>query len=354
MKLGVHSRKVILKYLTRLLVSRDFENVGDLLELYARLNDQVMTGELLRYARNNGVAHIFYEALAERGLERSELARALAKDAEAVYRNAQYRDELLRLLVDVLEEGGIEYVVFKTFNQLGIVDVDVDIIVQREAYWDTVKRLISKGFKPVDDLEKTYATGFVIKGNPLIVDLHTEVTILGIPYVNSETLFKHKARVKYRSNCCGSIDLYVLDSPAEALTRIAHSVIKEAEIKIDDISEVLKVAKEQPSELAKLLKVEELDPALFFFAEKVDRELCLGIRKPESFDSRRGLRVLRGIVSRGKDVPPYHLPRLVSVAVLIHRVRRRSEVGLLLRVLENLRYRRNAAHIGSLLVRRII
>ena len=352
MGLGKRSGRSVLRYLTRLLVSGDLRGVGDLIELLARSRDRVLLGALLQYARRNGVAHVLYEALAKRGLESSELAKALATDAELVYRNARYRDELLHLLVDALEEGGVDYAVFKTFNRLGIVDVDIDVIVRREAYWDTVRRLISRGFKPVDDLGKTYATGFVVRGNPIVVDLHTEVTVLGVPYVDSETLLRY--RVRYRPSSSDGTSLYVLDTPVEALVRVAHAVVKEAEIRVDDVSEVLKATEERPSELVKLTEEEELGPALLLFAEKVDRELCVGIRRLGSFSSGWALRFLRGAATRGGGVPPYRLPRLASVAVLLHRVRRRGEVGLLLRILENLKYRRNAAHIGSLLVRRLL
>jgi len=353
MSLATYYRRSILRYLTKVLVSGDLDNLRDLLGLLAKSCDRGMVDSILQYAKRNGVAHVLYRALVEEGAACSELAKGLAAEAEVVYRNMRYRDELLHLLVEVLEDGGIDYVVFKTFNELGVVDVDIDVIVRHEVYWDTVRGLISRGFKPIDDLGKTYATGFMVRGNPIVVDLHTEVTVLGVPYVDSETLFKHRVRVRRRSSSNGDINLYVLDALAEALVRIAHAIVKEAEIRIDDISEVLKVAEEQPSGLVKLIGEEELNPALLIFAEKVDSELSVGIGRLGNTGSGLTLGVLRGVATRGGEIPPYRLPRLVSVVVLLHRARKRGEFRLLLRAVENLRYRRNVAHIGSLLVKRL-
>jgi len=352
MSLATYCRRSVLRYLTRVLVSGDLDNLRGLLGLLAKSCDRGTVDSVLQYARRNGVAHVLYRALVEGGAACSELARGLATEAEVVYRNARYRDELLHLLVEVLEDGDIDYVVFKTFNELGVVDVDVDIIVRREVYWDTVRGLISRGFKPIDDLGKTYATGFMVRGNPIVVDLHTEVTVLGVPYVDSETLFKHRVRARYRSSSGDSISIYTLDTPAEALVRVAHAVIKEAEIRVDDVSEVLKAVENHPGELVELAEEEGLEPALILFMEKVSSELGSDPRKFENLGSWRALGILRGVTARSEGVPPYRLPRLASLVALLHRMHRKGEIGLLLKAVGNLRYRRSATHIGSLLMRR--
>jgi len=353
MSLATYYRRSVLRYLTKVLVSGDLDNLRDLLGLLAKSCDRGMVDSVLQYAKRNGVAHVLYRALVEEGAACSELAKDLVAEAEVVYRNARYRDELLHLLVEVLEDGGIDYAVFKTFNELGIVDVDIDIIVRREVYWDTVRRLISRGFKPIDDLSKTYATGFMVRGNPIVVDLHTEVTVLGVPYVDSKTLFKHRVRARYRSSSGNSINIYTLDTPAEALVRVAHAVIKEAEIRVDDVSEVLKAIENHPVELVELAEEEGLEPALLLFMEKVSSEIGYNLRKFENLSSRRAQGILRGVTARSEGVPPYRIPRLASLEALLHRVRKRGEIVLLLKAAGNLRYRRSAAHIGSLLMRRL-
>jgi hypothetical protein len=336
-----------------MLVTGDLEEAGDLIGLLAGSRDRVLMNQLIQYARRNRVSHILYEALVERGLANSELAGILAVDAGTIHESACHRDKLLGLLVEALEEGGVDFVVFKTFNDLGIVDVDIDIIVKPESYLDAVKILLEKGFKPIDDLSKTYATGFMVKDNPIIVDLHTDVTILGVPYVSRETLFSHKVRINYKAKCSRLFNLNILDTHAEALVRIGHSVVKEAEIRLEDISEVLKAVKEKPSELKKLVKAEKLNFALLFFTEKIESELGISMEALEGGDEPRALGVLRGLVTRSEEVPPYRLPRLASIITLLHRIHEIREDYSVLRILSNIKYPRNAAHIGGLLLKRV-
>jgi hypothetical protein len=346
--------KLLLKHLTKMLVTGDLEEAGDLIGLLARSHDRVFTNQLIQYARRNRVSHILYKALVERGLANSELAGILAVDAGTIHESACHRDKLLSLLVEALEEGGVDYVVFKTFNDLGVVDVDIDVIIKPESYLDAVKILLEKGFKPIDDLSKTYATGFMVKDNPVIVDLHTDITILGVPYVRRETLFSHKVRINYKAKCsCCPFNLNILDTHAEALVRIGHSVVKEAEIRLEDVSEVLKAVKEKPSELKKLAKAEKLNFALLLFTEKIRSELGISMEALEGDDEARALGVLRGLVTRSEDAPPYHLPRLASIITLLHRIHEIREDYSVLRILSNIKYPRNAAHIGGLLLKRV-
>ena len=345
--------KLLLKHLTKMLVTGDLEEAGDLIGLLARSHDRDLMNQLIQYARRNRVSHILYETLVEKGLANSELAGILAVDAGTIHESACHRDKLLSLLVEALEEGGVDYVVFKTFNDLGVVDVDIDIIVKPESYLDAVKILLEKGFKPIDDLSKTYATGFMVKDNPVIVDLHTDITILGVPYVRRETLFSHKVRINYKAKCGCPFNLNILDTHAEALVRIGHSVVKEAEIRLEDISEVLKAVKEKPSELKKLVEAEKLNLALLFFTEKIKSELGISMEALEGDDEARALGVLRGLVTRSEDAPPYRLPRLTSIITLLHRIHEMREDYSVLRILSNIKYPRNAAHIGRLLLKRV-
>lgn len=345
--------RLVLRHLTRVLVIRDFELAGELVGFLAESCGVGCVDVLLRYARRNGVAHLLYEALVRRGLANTELARALAFYANQTRERGEYRDELLLRVVEVLEGGGIGYVIFKTFNDLGVVDVDVDVLITPEGYWRAVRAFLSRGFKPVDALSKKYATGFMIKGNPIILDLHTDVTVLGAPYVDRDTLLKHRVKARYRTANGDSADIYVLDAVAEALVRVSHAVVKEAEIKIEDISEVMKAVVESPGELRKLAEGEEMIPALQVFLTKVCSELGL---RTQGLENVVGLasKTLRGLVSGRGGLPPYRLPRLASIIALSYRVLRRNEAGLVLKMVNSLKYRRNTAHIGSLLVKGLV
>jgi hypothetical protein len=343
-----------LRYLTKTLVTRDFEQARNLIESLAKSYNGDCPDILVQYAKRNGIAHIFYEVLQERGLANTKLAKALAIDADLIYRRRKDRDELLLNLVEVLEENGFDYVIFKTFNDLGIVDVDIDFLICPEEYWNVVNTFLRDGFKPIDDLKKTYATGFMYGKNPIILDLHTEVTVLGAPYIDTEKLLKHKVRIKYKTESGESINLYVLDTAAEALARVSHAIIKEAEIKIEDISEVLKASEKCPIKLEKLIEEENLTPSLQIFTTKVKNELGLSFHGINSSRSTLASRALQNIAHGEEGLPPYHLSRFVSIATLFYRMQKRKQVKLVLKMMSSIKYRRNAAHIGGIIVKRLL
>jgi hypothetical protein len=346
--------KSTLRYLTKTLVTRDFERAGNLIESLAKSCNGDRPSLLLQYAKRNGIAHIFYEALQERGLANSKLAKALAIDADLIYRRRNDRDKLLLNLVKVLEENGFDYVIFKTFNDLGIVDVDIDFLIHPEEYWNVVNAFLREGFKPIDDLKKIYATGFMYRRNPIVLDLHTQVTVLGAPYIDTEKLLEHKVRIKYKTESGEPINLYVLDTAAEALVRVSHAIIKEAEIKIEDISEVLKASEKCPSKLKKLVEEENLRLALQIFITKVRNELGLSFHEINGSSSSFASRALQNMAHGGEGLPPYRLSRFVSIATLLYKMQRRKQVNLALKMMSSIKYRRNAAHIGGMIAKRLL
>jgi hypothetical protein len=343
-----------LRYLTKTLVTRDFEQARNLIESLAKSYNGDCPDILVQYAKRNGLAHIFYEVLQERGFANTKLAKALAIDAYLIYRRRKHRDELLLNLVEVLEENGFDYVIFKTFNDLGIVDVDIDFLIRPEEYWNVVNTFLRDGFKPIDDLKKTYATGFMYGKNPIILDLHTEVTVLGAPYIDTEKLLEHKVRIKYKTESGEPINLYVLDIATEALARVSHAIIKEAEIKIEDISEVLKASEKCPSKLKKLVEEENLSPALQIFTTKVRNELGLSFHEINGSSSSFASRALQNMAHGGEGLPPYRLSRFLSIATLLYKMQRRKQVNLALKMISSIKYRRNAAHIGGMIAKKLL
>jgi len=343
-------KRVISKYLTKALVTEDFKKLEYLLEYIYSHDDKSLANYIIEYAERNSLAHLFHKILDEKKFVNNELTRSLNFKARFIYEYRNYFNELLQRLVEILDREGFEYIIFKTFNNLDVIDVDIDIIIHPESYWDVVKTFLNRGFKPIDDLEKTYATGFVYEKNPIIIDLHTEITVLGVPYVSRETLFKHKVKTRYKALNGDFIDIYVLDDIAEALVRIAHAIIKEAEIKIEDMSMVYKAVKESPDELLKLIRAEELIPALTCFMRNVE-DVFEARFKSLNEDEENILWTLSCPKSEKSYMPPYRLSRTISIVTLFHRVYKRNELHILLKAIGNLKYRRNVAHIGSLLLK---
>lgn len=254
-----------------------------------------------------------------------ELAKHLEPLIAETIKRAKYMAELIRLMDRVLTGAGIEYTVFKTVNRLGRVDVDVDTIIHPSDYWHALRLLHRVGLRPVDDIRKTYATGLMLPGNPIVLDLHTDLTVLGIPYLDREILLHGAERVAATLPGEQVVETRIAIPLADTVARIGHALIKEAELKLDDITETLPVLTTNGDQVQRILRSQGIQEAHRYYLEAVRRAL-------ETAET------------------PLRLDRATSIELLLKRLARRRQPVMLLRALGNLRYKRNAAHIGKLFI----
>ncbi|MGD0329230.1 MAG: hypothetical protein ABSB40_02145 [Nitrososphaeria archaeon] len=151
---------------------------------------------------------------------------------------ARYRDKMVERAVSVLDGHNISYAIFKTYCPSGYVGVDSDFIVPLEDLPKTITFLLNSGFYLIDDTRKKYATGLIIKGNPIILDLHTDLTVAGVSYLKPELIFKYTVE---KSINLGDrkLTIHTPDDMLEAIIRVLHSLVKEAELKLSDIYDSL-------------------------------------------------------------------------------------------------------------------
>ena len=343
----------ILLAIVSLLIRGDEEKLKYLAEYLGKVKDRNSLERVVEFVSRNNVGYLLYNLLNEVCHENTELGILLKPLAIHTLKKTRYRNELLRNVVKVFETEGIDYVVFKTFNSIGVVDVDIDVIIRPEDYERGVLALIKGGLIPIDSISKTYETGFMIKRNPIVLDLHTDVTVLGVPYVSRDLIFENTTKQRYKT--CGNEVIYlnVTSPPIEALIRIAHAVIKEAQICLDDLVEVHKALRHSLADIMELVKLESLEPAFNTFLavlNKVSDIKCLNSLNNilrSSFAKKQTFNYLRN------ELPPYYLPRLVTTLILIHRLRERRELYRAFKAITHLRYRRSASHIGRTLITRI-
>src|SRR5436309_4275456 len=130
-------------------------------------------------------AHVIvYRRLEEQGGEtkHSSLGRYLRPAVIEEGVRITERGKLCSIVAEVLTREGIEYAFFKTFSPSGTAGVDVDLVIPESEFERATLSLLSAGFRSIDSLEKRYATGFVLPGNGLVVDLHTAITVAGLVY----------------------------------------------------------------------------------------------------------------------------------------------------------------------------
>jgi len=269
------------------------------------------------------------------------------------------RDELLRRLVEVLDSEGVDYAVFKTLNRLRWVGVDVDVIIDPSSFDTCVEALLAEGFYSIDDLSKRYATGFMVRGNPIIVDLHTVLAVLGVGYMSSDLLMGGRRRIVFKpSDGSDEFPLSLVDETVDALARMAHSVLKEGTVMIGDVAEVSPAVEGDLDLIKGYIDDENLGLAASIFSyialhmTRDERFRCLIV-----FDGGFTHGLAKGILAnsvQGSTLPPYHIPVAACVLAFLDALNGRGEIcGHMPLLMHSLRYRRNAAHLGRKVLERL-
>ncbi|MFX0137126.1 MAG: hypothetical protein ACFFDN_26035 [Candidatus Hodarchaeota archaeon] len=144
---------------------------------------------------------------------------------EQEYRKLQERNKgVLRVLTQVSElfsKNEINFVFFKTLRPYEEFTVDLDILIFGDDFNLAVKTLIDTGCIILE--EGPLATTLLDKNIPLNLDLHDEIGISHIVYLDKNKLHNY---VKLRE-LDNNILVPTFDSKTDLLTLIAHSIIKE-------------------------------------------------------------------------------------------------------------------------------
>jgi hypothetical protein len=267
------------------------------------------------------------------------------------------RFSVVAKLVSIMVSSKIDYVFFKTFDRFADVGVDVDLLVPLSSYWSCVKALQRGGFIAIDDLSKTYATGFVVQGNPIIVDLHTDITIMGVSYFETRKLFERKHTIELRSSDgqmkeSEKINIESADQEIDASLAVAHSVIKENSLKGSDVLKVCYAFNADANSLLCTINEQNLQVAADVFARTL---FCISvpIEIQKMFFKGRSLIVETAEAYLNKSLIgslrlPFTFPVPVSLLALFDRLVRRKELALVLpKISSSLRYKRSVFTLAT-------
>ncbi len=311
--------------------------------------------DLARGIKENRIVLPTFQLLDRNGLC-DNLQKRLQAEAEEVRRMNGHRDRLIEKLCPFLDDRKIDYVLFKTMNKSGAIGVDIDVMIDYENFDRCVSYLEAQGFRPIDDLSKKYATGFVYEDNPIIIDLHTELTVLGIRYISAKSLLSSKMRIDFQSDSLsGSVRLNVLDDVMETVVRMAHCIIKEGTITVADMMESIRVIENCSVATLEHAEREGLQVAVSAFLQVLTSvSNCQNpITDSKTFDEGITNRITRVMVEQSTNSKrlPVKLPAMLSFAALLSRLKRNDEMtDYLLLSLYSLRYRRNIEQIGRKIV----
>ena len=134
----------------------------------------------------------------------------------------------------VLDKYDITYAVFKTLRPFDedVADIDIICLADDDAeYKGLVKALSNAGYVIME--ENSYCTTLMDARyryvTELMIDVYKEVSVGPLIYLNKKLFLNHVVTKNVRG-----CDVRILDSAAELLAIISHSLIKEMEIKLLD------------------------------------------------------------------------------------------------------------------------
>lgn len=266
------------------------------------------------------------------------------------------RDAVLRVLSETLHRFGIEYAVFKTLNGFGSVGVDIDIVINPSDFAPCLKVLHSRGFRIIDEPSKRYATGLVLGANPIIVDLHTDLAVLGVRYAPPEPLLRDAQEVPYPPGSHDSFSLWTAPKHADALTRMAHAIVKEGTVTLMDVAEVLRQTVDGASDISARAKDAGLQLAVSTFswvalhAVRVP-SLTLWLDIPDTTLHS----IVKGALARtnGEMKFPMRMPLAVILAALVDRLDETGEILTVFKAFRALCYSRNIGQLRLRIAKRI-
>jgi hypothetical protein len=275
------------------------------------------------------------------------------------------RNQIVGKITSILESSSIEYLFFKTFNEFGAVGVDVDLLIPRDQFSHCVSVLRADGFYPIDSLSKTYATGFRMRGNPTIVDLHTDLAVLGVSYLSPRRLLSNSVFTELgigEPSEKATIRTKVLDPRITGVVTMAHSVLKEHSIRASDFIETHRSRVSDPNLFRHLVEINCLQAAsdifgrialMTFPAITNFREMLFGNKDSFLFGFSRSS-FERNVPSTFINLPAV-VPPLVSAAAFLDCVARKRELTRSIpTAMAALRFPRNSVIAGHKILGRLL
>jgi hypothetical protein len=338
----------------------------------SRLCELLRSGDLLwapftiNSIRQNKMVFVIEELLDLMDCKENTLAHVIqcdvSRSVDMLRSFISERDHLLRIAVDVFERNGIVYVVFKTPDRFLCHTADVDVLIDPSQYSSAVDALLKYGFYCIDDLSKTYATGFMLPRNRIILDLQTGVTFGGISYIDEWRMLEGRERRDYLTLDGEAIPVEFVNTVLEAVVRIGHSVIKEWRIDLIDFAHVIRALVSKSDELCREIVVQSLTFASSVVAASSSGLLAgNGLRQLACRMSRLSVSLGSGWVKDlayryvaskvDLSVPPIDIHPMVSFMALGDRLRSRGEMPLGgLPILNALFYAKNRIRAGQKLM----
>jgi len=164
-------------------------------------------------------------------------------------------------IVEVLDEIGVEYVVFKTLRPVIDAPVDIDIVIRSMDEAREAIRALSRKFRVEVWGEDAYSIGVRIADFGEFIDFYVKPHVANIVYLDQAPLLRNRIYIRLDEIDKGAF----IPTPrleGEFCAVLGHAVIKEGLITLNDILTLLTYYKLSSwNELSRCLKNQKLDLA---------------------------------------------------------------------------------------------
>ena len=316
------------------------------------------------YTCNVEFSYNLYKLALRNKVALSYLSHCSSSNPEArklyMYHYSRYRD-LLKVLCnvcDILNKYGFKYAVFKTLRPFDedIADIDIIFLTNDDIEYKELEQVLrSAGYVVME--RGLYCTTFMDPRyryeTELMIDVYKEISVGPFIYLDKKLVLNHVITRHIEGH-----KVKVLDPIAELLVTIAHSLIKEMEIKLLDYLTALyliyEIDKNSRSTFIDLVKRAKLTygTRLFFSIVAYLHKLAYGFISDTIV---KLLRILGGIISVHYIVmdfePPYKLSSLFLTRIYIEKLRDETFVRSVIKSLRYLSSKKSVSRLANRILR---
>jgi hypothetical protein len=275
--------------------------------------------ELFKIAAMNKVGLFFLESLGnlyEKGWFKPELDELREKH--------QKTRDLITYVADLFRTE-IDYLLFKTLKPFPHTPSDIDILFHtRSDFCQGYERLRKDGLIVLD--RDPYGMTMYSDSHNLNVDLHMFPAISGLPYLDTDILFRYGQTVEF-----ASYKVRTLEPVVEFLVVAAHSFYKEHMFNLSDFYTLFSLAKRvEPANLCRMTEICNVSDAIYTVVKlcKWIMEAAFGNAHPSILSLERDIDELDVMPLLSKwvklDAFPYKYPKLLIVQSLMRKIMKDS------------------------------
>ena len=204
------------------IVDPDYQGDVNIDELISSNEKNPLLKRTLKLAERNGLRYYFIQKLNEMGMDIPFIKKEELTDE--MQRATDFK-ETVTFINSITNEYKLEYILIKLFSTIPHIPNDIDLFIQKEERQKFITILKDNGMACIHS--SPAETKF--KGRYMKIDLYTEITYVGVNFINEG--FLRKSVVK---NSLLDVEYYGLNKEADFLLLLPHALFGHRRITLLD------------------------------------------------------------------------------------------------------------------------